>query len=506
MLENGKYASLAIFLALWFLSIASISIVALHKNRPIKILWGLVYTLSTIAALAYRQIGQHALTYEDVEILWISRANTLNVLQFYFHQILWPLLQGILGFSLFFLPGTVQFKKIITLLPFIPLILVTGIIYRAAGYGTQGLPTQYSSLSTILLLGLQNYLYPGMVEKRAAVTIPLAGKPQFKHIIYIVDESVRSDMLDLNGSTGITPFLLTQRGRLANFGRQAAGNNCSGYSNAILRMGAVKQRLDEIGRQPLIWSYALQAGLVTHYLDGQQSEQTLQNFMTLAERAEINHFTQYADRPEHLIDRALAFALRKILNREGRQFVYVNKRGAHFPYASTYPRVDPLFSPHMRPGDKYAQSKEKLINSYKNSIHWNVDEFFKTLLTDLDLSETIIIYTSDHGQHLMEKGKMATHCNTQSPYSAEGDVPFLLLTDNPDLLASYQYSALINKDKTTHFHIFPTLLNIFGFTREEIQKQYGPSLLVPIANRPQEFSAGPILPRFGRVVKWFPLP
>ena len=41
--------------------------------------------------------------------------------------------------------------------------------------------------------------------------------------------------------------------------------------------------------------------------------------------------------------------------------------------------------------------KELLVNSYKNTIHWSVDHFFKTLTEGVDLTNVIIIYTSDHG-------------------------------------------------------------------------------------------------------------
>src|SRR5262249_38085823 len=63
------------------------------------------------------------------------------------------------------------------------------------------------------------------------------------------------------------------------------------------------------------------------------------------------------------------------------------------------------FLPPARAG----QYSDRAIADYPNAIAWSVDEFFRNLLPAVDLSKTLIIYTSDHGQSLLP-GHF-THCS-----------------------------------------------------------------------------------------------
>ena len=46
-----------------------------------------------------------------------------------------------------------------------------------------------------------------------------------------------------------------------------------------------------------------------------------------------------------------------------------------------------------------------MVCHYPNAIAWSVDEFFRKLLPAVDLSKTLIVYTSDHGQSLQGREK-----------------------------------------------------------------------------------------------------
>jgi glucan phosphoethanolaminetransferase (alkaline phosphatase superfamily) len=43
-------------------------------------------------------------------------------------------------------------------------------------------------------------------------------------------------------------------------------------------------------------------------------------------------------------------------------------------------------------------------NAYKNTVLWNVGEFFARVFAQAKLSNALLIYTSDHGQDLHERG------------------------------------------------------------------------------------------------------
>ena len=77
-------------------------------------------------------------------------------------------------------------------------------------------------------------------------------------------------------------------------------------------------------------------------------------------------------------------------------------------------------------------SDHDMITEYSNAIAWSVDEFFRHLLPEVDLSKTLIIYTSDHGQSLLP-GQM-THCSFTPPTvaSSEAFVPLFAITSLPE--------------------------------------------------------------------------
>src|SRR5262249_30108858 len=146
--------------------------------------------------------------------------------------------------------------------------------------------------------------------------------------------------------------------------------------------------------------------------------------------------------------------------------------GAHFPYDDKYPVEDARFP--MIGGD----DRERLISSYKNAVAWSVDEFFRVLLPATDLSNTLIIYTSDHGQNLLDNGYKVTHCSTDGHIArGEGLVPLFAITLKSDWVKRLNDSAQRGASQFSHFEIFPTLLSAFGYDEQATEAKYGPSLL-----------------------------
>ena len=103
-----------------------------------------------------------------------------------------------------------------------------------------------------------------------------------------------------------------------------------------------------------------------------------------------------------------------------------------------------------------------MIADYPNAIAWSVDEFFRNLLPAVDLSKTLIIYTSDHGQSLLP-GQF-THCSTP-PKVAPGEayVPLFAITSVPEFERRLEKGAAIGFGRFSHFEVFPTLLLAMGY-------------------------------------------
>src|SRR5262249_8252404 len=99
-------------------------------------------------------------------------------------------------------------------------------------------------------------------------------RPLAKHIVFIVDESVRSDALEINDPLAEnTRLLANHKDELINFGVAVSGANCSFLSRTMLKFGIRSDDFQELEvpgltslKRPIgpsIWKYARQAGYRT---------------------------------------------------------------------------------------------------------------------------------------------------------------------------------------------------------------------------------------------------
>jgi glucan phosphoethanolaminetransferase (alkaline phosphatase superfamily) len=82
-----------------------------------------------------------------------------------------------------------------------------------------------------------------------------------------------------------------------------------------------------------------------------------------------------------------------------------------------------------------------------------------------DYGETTFLYTSDHGETLLDGGVPWLHCG---PTKSETTVPLLLI--------SQQDYAVDTDYKASHYNIFATLLDLMQFPQSERLYQYPLSL------------------------------
>ena len=366
--------------------------------------------------------------------------------------------------------------------------LLTGILFLRGGEGARGLPDSYAPLSYALLMGYEAVMLDTGPRQ------PVTMQPQRRttaHIVLIVDESVTGRYLDINSETGVpTPLSQAWPGvTIRNFGVAAAVTTCSIGSNVTLRHGGTRGDYRRINATlPPIWAYAKRSGRRTVYIDGQRNHGRLQNRMTQTEAAMIDRFVQFDDVPVQRRDMAIAARLTDLLRSREPLFIMVNKVGAHFPVHDKFPDSMAVDKPMLPRGthldiadtgnrtgfEGQPEDWRRYRNSYRNTLRWNVGMFFEQLRKHADLSNTIMLYTSDHGQNLHEDGGagLSTHCNPD-PVKTEGEVPLVMLTghrttnDAPGATPSGQAS---------HYQVFPTLLHLMGYAKRDIAPVYGMGL------------------------------
>ncbi len=261
-----------------------------------------------------------------------------------------------------------------------------------------------------------------------------------RKVVLVIDESVRQDEFARLWPAG--------EPRVVDYGLAWSGANCSAASNYILRRAAWARTAG--AKAPLreaesLFSLARRAGYATAYVEAQNvlAEAGARNYFDQAELARIDRVVQVQG-PAHGRDDAALAALRVLL-RQPRVFVVVNKTGAHFPYAQMLP-------PAQRTGAR--------ITDYRAAVQRNAVAWLARLQAGLD-AHTLAFYTSDHGQDFRRK---APHCNTGADVSPqEYAVPFLVLGGSPAQLARLRAASGAYRDRLSHLEVSESVRNALGY-------------------------------------------
>ncbi len=355
----------------------------------------------------------------------------------------------------------------------------------------------------MLVFAGQSHLYDGV---RSEVNYSGTFDSRVEKIVLIVDESIRADILGINGyKQDTTPYLSALDSGIVNYGLAAASSNCSDYSNLILRTGLKKEEIPDLSqmslKKPSIWQFMRKAGYYNVYLDAQSAEEweNYQNFMNENEASFVDELVRVRQRVAYESDREARKRLMDFLKRPGKTFFMLNKYGIHFPYFRSYPETHNIFTPALELGEPM-DDREKALNSYMNGIRWGVDDWFKDLLSEsAEFKPFVIIYSSDHGQNIVDDGTLATHCRPRAN-RFEGIVPMMVFSSEAEILKSYEAVQDTAYNKTSHFQIFPTLLGLAGYQESWVRRDYGTSLSEPPSTSP-EFFVGDLHGR-GSVRQW----
>ncbi|WP_335944396.1 sulfatase-like hydrolase/transferase [Pseudomonas sp. G166] len=379
--------------------------------------------------------------------------------------------------------------------PLLGVLLLSGVLFVRAGEGARGLPVMYTPLAYLNLFAYE--ALHNTVGPREPVRIARLTSAIEHDIVLIIDESISGNYLDINTPFGVHTGLKTPPAGvdIVNYGYAASIANCSADTNITLRYGGTRADYMRINSTlPSIWQYAKKAGLRTVYIDAQRTGGNLQNLMSDLEKQDIDEFVQFDQVSVRDRDMAAAAKLIELLGDGRAELVVINKVGAHFPVHDKYPDDFMTYRPALPRGqfqevadtgkrDGFNGQKDDWAlyrNAYQNTLLWNVGEFFKRIFQQADLRNAVLIYTSDHGQDLHERGNpgLNTHCGGD-PVAEEGLVPLVVIEGAQLHTLDWRRVWAQNKDHSSHYNIFPTLLQLMGYEPAGIEAVYGKSLSQP---------------------------
>ncbi len=341
-------------------------------------------------------------------------------------------------------------------------------------------------ISVFQLIQLLEDLRPGDRIFGDREKIPtISSTPPDNNIVLIIDESLRGDHLGINGySRDTTPALqkISEKGLITNWGIAVSAATCSIFSNPHILTGVPSTAgLDNrfTSSWPTLFQYAQAMNYKTQYLDAQETylwngllQKDLQN-------VDVHLTTNDFGRSMYSDQTAAKYIYQQVTQSTG-NFIVLNKMGMHIKYENNYPPSANIWLP--TPKNRDYNDFKNVVNAYDNALRFNLESFYTNLMPDaVELPNTLIIHTSDHGETLQEHGEIWSHCHNTSP---EATVPLFIigrLPVQPD--TSYQAS---------HSNIVPTLLDLMRVPQEYRLHDYAPSLLTARSsmNGPRYFLDG----------------
>ncbi|WP_435264083.1 sulfatase-like hydrolase/transferase [Tenacibaculum sp. nBUS_03] len=462
-----------IYIPTFLISCLLLFLLLIHKNKIFRYSIYLVFFVFLLMNLVYKEINGYGFGLMEARVALAESDFAGDAFSMYFKEISIAFFKALLITFALFVFLEIKAKKmkanvIIVCLSF--MFLTYGAISKK---GT--LSKRFNVVLKVpfnILYSLKGKLYYG---PRKEVTIEAKGK-KIKNIIYIVDESIRGDILDVNeNKNNVSNYLYSIKDSIINFGTASSASNCSAKSNIILMSGMQLNEMPDISetmlKKPNIFQYANASGYNTVFINNQPTE--TQNFLTKHDFKNIDTIYTtvkiYPNKKLYDMDITSIDFISSELASNKSNFFYINKYGSHFHYENCYPKEMKLFSPILEEKE-WGNDKEKLNNSYKNSLNWSVDYYFNMLINKLgERDDTIIIYTADHGQNLGEDENLKTsHCNTVTATKYEASVPLFLLPLGGklknELLSKMNYN---NYNKTSHFNLFPTIMTFMGYSNIE---------------------------------------
>jgi len=484
LLDLRGLAKGGIFLFTYFVAI--VPFVILVKLKSTRLFWGVLFFVFIMVAIDFfvQLLGvSHGFSYDEYTLA-MNEVGNYKYLIAYVDTIAKAIgLAFLVVLILYFIREKIAQKNLsnrVLMVTLIPMILVYAVCYKIDTFKLSSYPASIK----IPNIAFAYFKYSQPLKRRILEERIVPQKEsEFKNIVWIIDESVTGSYLSVNGyAKKSTPYLDTlavQSNDFVNFGLVNSISNCSSTSNLFLRIGMNPHKYEKskISELPTIFQYAKRAGFTTWLFDSQTRKDHLQNYLTPYDKETIDHFetlgaeVERVDRDERFLNRMIELVNDKSASEKN--FIVLVKYGAHFPYLLTYDQHFSPFSPVVESsyGGMNMAHREEVVNTYLNSLYFNVDLYFKKMLAKIDLSKSIVFYTSDHGQNILEtKGLSRTHCNSVNVVKNEVTVPLFLFTNNAKKRFPKQENLFYSQ-----IQIFPTTLSLLGYG-DEVVERYGKTL------------------------------
>jgi hypothetical protein len=344
--------------------------------------------------------------------------------------------------------------------------------------GEQGATPDTLYLSAMGQLGRARWDHNECVERthpgaRSPIPVPpVTPHPRRQRdVLLVVTESVRamSTCVGYDPNCVWTPFTNKVVPNRIPLRQMRALESTTAVSIAVMWSGVqATATREQFHTEPLIWEYAKAAGFQSGYwtsqnmlfgnsglwLDGIPADKRLS-----ATQIDPTATMELGCDDGELMQRALP----DIASLRSPWIGVVHLSNTHFPY-----KIDPELSPFQPQEEATGPGYENEIhNRYQDSIYMQ-DKAIARFLEDLrklpNTKNTIVVFVSDHGEQMREKGGVG---HTGTVFDVEIRVPFWIDAP-PGTLAPEEEASLrkLENAPLTQLDVLPTMLDLMGLWDE----------------------------------------
>jgi lipid A ethanolaminephosphotransferase len=480
ILMLGKISNWVEFLHLLLLIIGSsftyyvaISLYSLSRILSISLL-SIIFAINSFAvyAIAKYNVSINYNLYFDIfgnnldEIIRYSGAIiSVGVIKYFVLLFIFPLALTIFCIK----KNYVSFKFSFIALARILLILIcVGIYALSIRSSKHYMPNKNNIKEITSAFAPNNYIYGGfqyykkqrrVMRQNLKTILPDAVISQNKNninVILIVGESARSDHFSINSYERKTnPKLetLLPSGNLTSFKNFTSCGTSTWHSVPCMFSRMTSDEFSLPVKEENIISVLDRLKINTYWFSTQSS------CITTCDKMVNKEVGLSGD--EILLERLQNTLLN---NKQSSKLIVLHHNGSHYPYHPFFKKNHEKFAPFCQKNDfTNLCDKSSIINAYDNTIV-STDEFiFNVINLAKKYPNSIVIYTSDHGQSLGENGIYAhNQPKIYAPFE-QIHVPLIIWTSD-SLKKEYKITSKCLDAKRGHSHdsIFHSILNLFN--------------------------------------------
>jgi len=288
---------------------------------------------------------------------------------------------------------------------------------------------------------------------------------EYENVVLIIGESLTKNHMSLYGYSTATTPRLEALSHDPDFIVKPAISAGVFTDTAIPAILGVAKQPDAtayiIGARNNLFRLAKQQGFETYFISSQSHDNFsyIRSYMGLPQidhyidprQSSGSDYTSYQDnylldelKKIDLLDKGDAVHRRK-------HFIVLNMAGSHEPYANRYP-------------DQFKKFGDTLEDQYNNSVYYS-DYVISSIVEYLENNssgKSVLMFTSDHGQHVGQNGFGKGNIELPTDY----EVPFILVPLHSRLAPEVR-QFFGQQDWTSHYEIAATVAYYLGYNSLE---------------------------------------